>query len=326
MKRGAAAGSTSERILATATEYLSAHHDRDVSPADAARVAGVGLRALQLAFRKGLDTTPGTWLLNLRLRRARQLLLAAEDGTSVSSAAHDSGLHHLGRFAQHYRQQFGEAPSDTLAAALELRAVKTPRVPGKISARPGPTPSQGLAKTGPSAEEKAMISIECGQLLADGTDVFAAFDTVHTVLSRRLNYRRGAIILKRSLDGRPLIYSHCRGGMDDDRFRVDMNRVNAVLVSARGIVHSVLQEGRSRLENDLDLVVDYAALDASIKSELCVPLISGGDVVGAINFESDSKNAFDLHDLALASALSFATVGQLQAERRNGSLGLSNRI
>ena len=109
--------------------------------------------------------------------------------------------------------------------------------------------------------------------------MIVAWERVHAILSGRLNYKRGAVILKRTLDGRPLIFSHCRGGMEDDRFCADMNRVNSVLASARGIVHSVLQEGTPRIENDLDLVVDYAALDASIRSEMCVPLVIAGDRV-----------------------------------------------
>ena len=115
---------TRERIVGIATEYLCRHHDQDTSPAKAAKAAGVGLRSLQKAFRECLGTTPSVWLLQLRLRRARQALLAAEHGTSVASAAHDSGLHHLGRFAHHYRKEFGEAPSETLKASLKLRAAE----------------------------------------------------------------------------------------------------------------------------------------------------------------------------------------------------------
>lgn len=317
---------TREQIVRIATEYLCRHHDQDTSPTKAAQAAGVGVRSLQKAFRECLGTTPGAWLLQLRLRRARQALLAAEHGTSVASAAHDSGLHHLGRFARHYREEFGETPSETLKASLKLQAAKTKGQPRAFLSEPRLGRAEGAPNTRPSPDEKAMVSIECGQILLEGTNILAAFDKVHEVLRGRLNYKRGAVILKRGLDGRPLIYSHCRGGMDDARFRMDMNRVNSVLTSARGIVHSVLQEGRTRMENDLDFVADYTALDASIRSELCVPLISGGEVVGAINFESETKNAFDLHDMALASAISFATAGQFQTLRRNGSLGLSGLI
>nr|WP_255618379.1 helix-turn-helix domain-containing protein [Roseibaca sp. Y0-43] len=292
----------------------------------AAQAAGVGVRALQKAFRECLDTTPGAWLLQLRLRRARAALLAADDGTSVTSVAHDNGLDHLGRFARHYGEAFGEAPSETLKASLKLRAAQKRGTHPAISTGSGQGTAAGHGHPRPSSDKKAMVSIECGQIIVESSDIFAAFDRVHDILRRRQHYKRGAVILKRGLEGSALVYSHYRGGMDDARFRVDMNRVNSVLTSARGIVHSVLQKGDSRIENDLDLVTDYAALDASTRSELCVPLIIGGDVVGAINFESDIKNAFDLHDVALASALSFATVGQLETERRSGGLGLSGFI
>lgn len=326
MKRGSASLRSRDKILAVATEYLSAHHDQEITASDAAKVAGVGTRTLQIAFREGLNTTPGDWLLKFRLRRSRQVLLAAETGTSVTFAAHNSGLHHLGRFAQRYREEFGEAPSETLKSALKLKNRKRPGAAAAMTARDGVAQRYRQEKTVPSPDEKAMTSIECGQILASETDVGTALDEVHRVLLGRLNYKRGAVILKRRLDGRPLIFSHCRGEFDEARFRLDMNRVNLVLASETGIVYSVLKKGAARIENDLDLAVDYASLDASVQSELCVPLVSGGEIIGAMNFESDRKNAFDLHDIALASAISSSVVGQLQNARSLGSQGLSARV
>ena len=53
----------------------------------------------------------------MRLSRARQQLLVPNDATSVTSVAVAHGFSQLGRFAAQYRQQFGELPSETLAAA-----------------------------------------------------------------------------------------------------------------------------------------------------------------------------------------------------------------
>jgi AraC-like DNA-binding protein len=75
----------------------------------------LSVRALQAGFRRDLDTSPMTYLRQVRLRRARAALQAAgRDATTVRAVAIDLGILHLGRFAASYREAFGEAPSDTL--------------------------------------------------------------------------------------------------------------------------------------------------------------------------------------------------------------------
>jgi len=75
----------------------------------------LSVRALQEGFRRDLATPPKTYLRQVRLRRARELLLAADrEGTTVGAVAAGLGILHMGRFAAAYRDAFGEAPSDTL--------------------------------------------------------------------------------------------------------------------------------------------------------------------------------------------------------------------
>jgi AraC-like DNA-binding protein len=75
----------------------------------------LSVRALQEGFRRDLATPPMTYLRQVRLRRAREALVAADrDATTVGAVATGLGILHLGRFAAAYRAAFGEAPSDTL--------------------------------------------------------------------------------------------------------------------------------------------------------------------------------------------------------------------
>jgi transcriptional regulator GlxA family with amidase domain len=75
----------------------------------------LSVRALQEGFRRDLATPPMTYLRQVRLRRAREALLAADrDATTVGAIAVGFGILHMGRFAAAYRDAFGEAPSDTL--------------------------------------------------------------------------------------------------------------------------------------------------------------------------------------------------------------------
>jgi AraC-like DNA-binding protein len=102
--------------LRRATGYIEANPDVDISLADIARAACVTPRALQLAFRRHLDTTPMAYLRRVRLAEAREELLGAspEDGATVTRVALDWGFANPGRFARYYRAAYGEAPGETL--------------------------------------------------------------------------------------------------------------------------------------------------------------------------------------------------------------------
>ncbi|WP_043675385.1 helix-turn-helix transcriptional regulator [Clavibacter michiganensis] len=99
----------------TAIEYMHHHADRPITPADAARAAGISTRVLQLAVRRHEDTTPSALLRGIRLERVRaELRDASPTTTTVRAVAEQWGFGHLGRFAASYEERFGELPSATL--------------------------------------------------------------------------------------------------------------------------------------------------------------------------------------------------------------------
>jgi AraC-like DNA-binding protein len=91
--------------------------DRPSEPWTTVRLATevhLSVRALQEGFRRDLGTPPMTYLRQVRLRRAREALVAADrHTTTVRAIAVGLGILHMGRFAAAYRAAFGEAPSDT---------------------------------------------------------------------------------------------------------------------------------------------------------------------------------------------------------------------
>jgi AraC-like DNA-binding protein len=100
-----------------AVAYIEANADTDISPADIAAAAGVGVRALQLAFRRHLDTTPAAHLRTVRLAAAHRDLLTADPGATgatVAAVARRWGFGHLGRFSADYKTMYGEGPAQTL--------------------------------------------------------------------------------------------------------------------------------------------------------------------------------------------------------------------
>jgi AraC-like DNA-binding protein len=113
----AAAGPVADpgsRLIDRACDILRSEFDQPLRIASVAARLGVTTRHLQKGFRRHLATTPQQFLNECRLDLARQRLLAASNGETVTSIALDCGFGHLGEFAIRYRQRFDEKPSKTL--------------------------------------------------------------------------------------------------------------------------------------------------------------------------------------------------------------------
>jgi methylphosphotriester-DNA--protein-cysteine methyltransferase len=80
------------------------------------KATGLSPRTLQRAFQSTCGLCPQEWFRVERLNRVRNDLVNAQHGVSVTLAATRWGFFHLGRFAQYYRELFGERPSETLRA------------------------------------------------------------------------------------------------------------------------------------------------------------------------------------------------------------------
>jgi transcriptional regulator GlxA family with amidase domain len=94
---------------------MHAHPETPWGTAHLARATGVGARALQKAFRRSGQPPPMMYLRRLRLHKVRAELAAHCPNTlTVTTAASHWGFLHLSRFAEQYRQLFGESPSETL--------------------------------------------------------------------------------------------------------------------------------------------------------------------------------------------------------------------
>jgi AraC-like DNA-binding protein len=102
--------------LRRAMAFIEANPAADISVADIAHAACVTPRALQLAFRRHLDTTPTDYLRWVRLDCAHHDLARASpgDGTTVTSVAYRWGFPNPSRFARYYRAAYGTTPAATL--------------------------------------------------------------------------------------------------------------------------------------------------------------------------------------------------------------------
>lgn len=104
------------RSVRTVMDLVHAEDQAQFTLGDLAAEAGVSVRALELAFRKELNTTPSAYVLRTRLKHAHEELRRADprDGTTVTDVAMKWGFAHTGRFAGRYRETFGVAPSEVL--------------------------------------------------------------------------------------------------------------------------------------------------------------------------------------------------------------------
>jgi AraC-like DNA-binding protein len=108
----------SEAQVRRAEEWIEAHIMEPVGIEEVSAAVGIGLRSLRRSFQRVRGYSPRQAMVHLRLERVRDALLRAEPGATVTGIATEYGFLELGRFSMRYRQEFGEAPSQTLARRI----------------------------------------------------------------------------------------------------------------------------------------------------------------------------------------------------------------
>ncbi|AGL19312.1 AraC family transcriptional regulator [Actinoplanes sp. N902-109] len=105
---------------ASVRRVVAAIEEQPEHPFSVGELAGIGrvsIRALQEGFRRHLGMSPVSYLREVRLARAHDLLRQAHPGqVTVAAVAHRCGFAHLGRFSSAYRARYGSSPSATLRA------------------------------------------------------------------------------------------------------------------------------------------------------------------------------------------------------------------
>lgn len=97
--------------------YMEEHADEPLSPQELARVGCMSVRTLHATFQQELGESPMSYLRRIRLDHVRAELLRHDPAlTRVTDVALRWGFFHQSRFAQQYRERFGELPRDTLRA------------------------------------------------------------------------------------------------------------------------------------------------------------------------------------------------------------------
>ncbi|SMG11762.1 anthranilate 1,2-dioxygenase regulatory protein AndR [Paraburkholderia susongensis] len=107
------------RTVRRAEAYISEHACEPLTLPDIADAAGVPVRTLLHSFRRFRGVSPMQLVREARIERSREMLMRASDTDRVADIALSCGFVNLGRFANAYREKFGETPSDTLRASRQ---------------------------------------------------------------------------------------------------------------------------------------------------------------------------------------------------------------
>lgn len=100
------------RTVKRVVDAIDAAPEKTWDLPEMAALAGVSGRRLQQGFREQMGMSPTVYLRVVRLERVHRDLVAGTG--SVTDIALRWGFTHLGRFADAYRERFGQAPSETL--------------------------------------------------------------------------------------------------------------------------------------------------------------------------------------------------------------------
>jgi transcriptional regulator GlxA family with amidase domain len=94
--------------LISIIQKMENHIEEPISPADLAAEVGMSTRQLERLFRRYLDRSPKRYYMELRLQKARNLLL--QTNMSVINVALACGFTSPSHFSKCYRAQYGRTP------------------------------------------------------------------------------------------------------------------------------------------------------------------------------------------------------------------------
>lgn len=95
--------------LAYAIRRMHENIETPLSPGAIAREIGISARQLERLFGRYMNCSPKKYYMDMRLQRARQLLVQSE--RSITEIAHATGFASASHFSRVYRTQYGLAPA-----------------------------------------------------------------------------------------------------------------------------------------------------------------------------------------------------------------------
>lgn len=107
------------RALRRSIEFIDAHLRDALTICDICRASSTSIRTLQRVFLEELGISPKRYIKLAKLAQVQKQLTRQGDPLPIGEIAHSWGFWHLGQFAQDYRREFGELPSETRRNAAQ---------------------------------------------------------------------------------------------------------------------------------------------------------------------------------------------------------------
>jgi AraC-like DNA-binding protein len=104
-------------VISRVRDHLRAHAGEVIEMGLVASRFGISMRAMQENFRRYYGFSPRDYLMECRLDRAHQDLLAAHGDKSILNIAMECGFPDYKHFSAKYRDRYGELPSETMRTA-----------------------------------------------------------------------------------------------------------------------------------------------------------------------------------------------------------------
>jgi transcriptional regulator GlxA family with amidase domain len=97
-----------------AEAYIEMHWNESITITRLARATAASARSIFYHFKSSRGQSPMSFVKQVRLKHAREMLESGSINRSVTEIAIDCGFGNLGHFASDYFKRFGERPSETL--------------------------------------------------------------------------------------------------------------------------------------------------------------------------------------------------------------------
>lgn len=102
--------------LKPVVDFIEMNADEPLTPTELARAGSMSVRTLHASFQKLFGLSPMAYVRKVRLEHVNEELRrhSGDPVVRITDIASKWGFFHLGRFAQQYKERFGESPSETL--------------------------------------------------------------------------------------------------------------------------------------------------------------------------------------------------------------------
>lgn len=156
------------------------------------------------------------------------------------------------------------------------------------------------------ARDELTVLYDAVKTISSSLELDAVLENLVTVTCRAFTYEFGAILLADERTGDLTVSAIYGFAPETAGMRIPFGK---------GITGWVHRSGKPEVIDDVEHDSRYIAGSSLVRSELAVPLISEGRVIGVFNIESTQPNAFGARDIQLLSALAGYAIIAIQNAR-----------